>query len=364
MIPPTARTPLAWLVVGLLVALILDARVDVASCEYDACRFVSVDPLFLAVLIDPSPGQSEFATLVMHAIYFADDAAHPFTRAFLVNATIVILALPFLGWRNPVFSSPLAMAMLLLPGKEALITIGIAAFAQGAARWQRHARVMSVGGVGFGVAAVLLSRPAFVVVLVAALLLAFSWHRGSGSKFLATTVFVLLAGLSLAAIGQRAMPEGGGFDVEASLQAAGAIRAATDGYEPLAVLARAMIYTAYIFLIPVFEVFRIGTEVKTFGLLPSHVLLIGATAEWTRQVLIARNRSTIMVYIATSAIVIAMAFPFVHTRYLLPVFLFLASTQTLWSRNHTRAASDCVALGLTPAAPSREDLKKWHTARG
>lgn len=311
-------TLIRWLVVGLLIALTLESFVDLPYCEYDACRFLTTDPERIG-LGDSRFGQPEFSTRLMHAMYWTE-GGFPFIRAFALNAGLVVALTPLLGLANPILRSPLASCFLVLPGKEVFLVLAVGCLAAGHDRGRPGAWVAALV-----CAAVLtaMSRAPLLLIVLAAVVLRDLWvarHRFLAG-FAGLTTFAL--GVALLQLLGRSTPSGG-FDVEATIGFAGVLRELTAGISPGPIFARTLIYIGYLLFLPAIEAARALYELLSVGLMPYHVFLLAAIVEWIRHAASADHRRGIVVCVVVTAYIVALTFPFIHTRYLLPIFLALS----------------------------------------
>lgn len=313
-----------WLIIGIVISIILSVGVDLDNCEYDACRFISVNAALLEFSDIAEWGNSEASTLLMHMIYGNDGSVVPgFIRTFLVNAGLMTIAVPLIGWRNPIFRSPLAFAFFVLPGKEFFLILGVGflARAQTLAKLRHYA--LCIFMIVIAMFLVLLVRPGYILLGGLALALGHLWveHRRAAFWFSLSVLYV--SAIFGADYLGRSLPGGGGFEVESSIGVVSFLREYTAGIFWLQTTIRMFIYLGYLVFIPAEEIFRIGRELFTSGLMPYHIFLIAGMIEWYKWVILSANRVNIIGYAIVSAFLVAISFSFVHTRYLLPLLVLL-----------------------------------------
>lgn len=326
-----------WLVFGLMIAILLDFGVSLKTCEYDACRFVSIEARLLPFANEVRFGQSGMSTLLMHQIYASDfRLLSPFLKAFLINSTITAIIIPIIGWRNPIFQSPLAFALFVLPGKEFFLVIAVGFIARALNKNYAKSRMQTTILIFAALTLTFLARPAYVVIGGLVLILGSWWRNKKKLKFsilisskkrvkfliLVLTLYLVFG----SGVFFNDMDVGGGFEVEATIGIVNILRESTSGMSALNISMRLFIYILYLIFLPVIEIWRVGFELSINYFSPSHVLLIGASLEWIKQVFKGGDRWTLLGYAFISSFLVAIFFPFIHTRYMLPLLVALLST--------------------------------------
>lgn len=304
-------------VFGSLLTLVMDLAIDLDECLFDACRFVN-EPL----IGDPwiADSWSSYGTMFMHYIYGTPLIGElGFFSAFVVNA-LMMFVLSFMRVINIrwLMSSPLAVALVLLPLKEAWLIFGIAAFIESIRR-ETNILLRIYQFFGF----LLLSgmvRPLYVFVVVAVFACAklLSYQKGTGK-------IVLLAGVvAVCALGARLIiPEAEefpGLDVPSSLPLVFELRNATAGFEFLNVTLRSVVYFGYSVLNIPIELARIGIDLLQLTLLPTTIISIGIIIHSWLAYKQYHLKDLLGKYLLISAVIAASA-PFIHTRYLLPLYV-------------------------------------------
>lgn len=320
---PTLRRVLVLLITGAVGAVLLDRFTPLDTCDYDACRYVrepelSIDTSDLGVIAAPP------ATVLMHSLYGnAQFAGHPFLTSFAKNVVILLALLPLVG-AHPLLASPLAMSFVWLPGKEALLVFGImllSAVRRGGPRGAK--RIVQIL---LAAAFIAVSRLPFLFVFGLAYALERTLARRKLVAFALITGAAVAATLLLSDVLELSELMTVGLEQESSIAAFAELRTLTFGFTITGILLRAAIYFAYLAVLPLVEVFRLVIELPTTGLMPYHLYLLGATAQFATLSGGSALRHRARTFLVT-AVVIACAFSFVHTRYLLPVVLLLIALQ-------------------------------------
>lgn len=310
------------LLIGFLVSFLLDTFVDINSCEYDACRFLKFNVDDLSYLMDS--GDGIFGTYAMHFMYGIHDSSNwAFDNAFLVNILILIFSLPIIGLNSLIFGSALSISFLILPGKEFFLVLSIGYVSAFYNNWIVNKYSKAALSALIAILLIVLVRPGFLLLFSISGLLGYFWLSNKKVFFysgLLTTLIFSVYVASLLGISEPSLS--GGFDVESSIGAVNVIRDHTAGIYFDKILVRTFIYIGYLAFIPFIETYRLFNELITVGLYPYHVFLLAAVVEWVDCVILQKLTNILpIVFIASFAI--ASAYPFVHTRYLFPLFVFL-----------------------------------------
>jgi len=308
-----------WLILGFIVAIILTLMVDVNICQYDACRYITVSPADIYISGDEGTFQS---TMLMHYLYNNNEfpVAPSFIGSFIINALITTVMLPLLGVSNPIFRSPLAFSFFVLPGKEFFIILAIAFFIKAHYLTRKEKYFSSILMCTFAVIITLSVRPGYLLLAGMAMFLnALLIKKKYSQIFFLSGVFFSSA-ILIADYVDMSLPRGG-FDEESSIQSVNFIREYTAGIFPFQTFIRFLIYLFYLLMLPLFEFYRFTNEVYKIGLMPYHVFLFGASIEWLLCVKKFPQNRLFFFYAVFSSLLVAISFAFVHTRYLLPLYL-------------------------------------------
>ncbi len=309
---------------------ILDWQVDIESNRYDASRFVSISQGELALAaISNTDDQlsSAFSTSMMHKIYgnrlFSN---YPFTNAFIVNLIILYITCFAFGIQrdNVILRSPLAISFICLPGKEAFVIMSMILFFEACMKGKIRGIYYKAFTSIVIVALLSIGRIPFIPILLYSLLLYWTLIRKKYITLAALYLFlwyIVNDYLELDRGADRVIEE-------SSVDIFGSIRQATIGYGIQESLLRLLVNATYLITMPVCEGIRFYTELKTIGISPYFLYLIAGIWQWLIIVKsISINYFAVIACITIPSMVISACFPFIHTRYLLPIVIF---TYSLW----------------------------------
>lgn len=318
-IQTSARQGTAWQVLAIFViGLWLDAFVDLPNCEYDACRYVKLTHIEYIAIFNAELFSS---TTVMHFLYggLALEGM-PFVRVAIFHAVVLCLVVWIFDVRNPIIRSPLFIALLAIPGKEFYLLIATLLIFpdDGGAKSRRSWfwRLM------FASLLISLSRFAYLPLFVLAYVLAYSYRcKGKASFFWLAILSLLTLSILMSGVGfHEAVRDIA--DQEATVEGVNALRDVTFGFSIDANILRFFAYVGYLAMLPVAEIVRALEEVSMGNFYPAQPFLWAALFEWFIYVF-SRSRHLVLVIVVVSGLLVALVFPFVHTRYLLPLVLFI-----------------------------------------
>lgn len=316
---PRAHARIVWqALVMLIIGLWLDAFVDLAACEYDACRYVKLTYLEYISIFDADLFSS---TTLMHFIY-GDLVAGgmPFLKVAIFHAIALWLVVLLFQVTNPILKSPLFVALLAIPGKEFYLLVSILLIFPGdGSREQGRpwlVRLLLVFVLLF------LSRLTYLPLFLLAYVLAYCYRRSGVSRFLQfslASIFFLSALMAFVGFKEGVRDIA---DQEATVQGVNFLRDYTFGFSPIANVLRFFAYVGYLIMLPAAEAMRAFGEVSSGNFYPAQPFLWAAVLEWFAYLFL-RSRQLVFVVILVASMLVAIVFPFIHTRYLLPLVLFI-----------------------------------------
>lgn len=312
------RRILLPVLVMLLIGLWLDAFVDLNACDYDACRYVKLTHLEYADVFGVDFVSS---TTVMHYLYgdFASKGM-PFFRAAAFHSVFFTVLVAVFAVENPIVRSPLFIAMSAIPGKEFFLLMAILLIFPASAESER--RRSWFFRLIVAVLLMAMSRLPYLAVFGFAYLLAYLYRRRGWIDFALGVAFCVAALMTLMHFVGFNEAVRDIADQEATVAVVNALREYAFGFSIWADIFRFLVYVAYFLLLPVAEAVRAIGEVSAGNFYPAQPFLWAAALEWGIY-LLWRRKELAFVAAVISSLLVAVAFPFIHTRYLLPVVLFV-----------------------------------------
>lgn len=300
------------------IGLWLDFFVDLDTCGYDACRYVKFTYL---EYIETFGDDFVSATTLMHYLYGGLGAeGMPFLRAAIGHALLFVILVVAFRVENPVMKSPLFIAMMAIPSKEFFLLMAVLLIFPGKAGVVRRRTWLL--RLGLAVILIALVRLPYIALYFVAYLLAYVYRRKGWMEFtimllISAMVLMILMGLVGFKDGVREIA-----DQEATVGVVNSLRDYSFGFSPSAGVFRSVVYIAYLVFLPFAELIRAVGEVSVGNFYPAQPFLWAASFEWAIYVLW-RSKGLAFVVILVAAVLVALVFPFIHTRYLLPLILFV-----------------------------------------
>jgi hypothetical protein len=299
--------------------ILLDLSSDLSS-DYDSSRYLRIG---YDEIIDINNSEGAYiGTNLMHLIYSSElIPCFPYLSAMIKNLIFIIFVFPLIK-KTDLVLSPLWWAFVVLPGKEAFIVIAIALWLSitGSKNniWKDIIRII----LGIGICS--LSRPQYLALFLFIFVFIYFGYslpnkRKVGILLLFITLVIASLFWNLVGLANDYVPSG--LEVESSFTAINNIRNATNGFDLFNILSRVIIYYSYLIFLPVFEIGRIIWELFDSELQAYHLYQIGAIIEILRQYWFTRSADKNMRLLLV-CVLVAGAYSFVHTRYLLPLVLF------------------------------------------
>lgn len=307
-----------WLlIITTTFVVLLDLYSNLES-DYDSARYVRIN---YDEFVDITNEDSYLRTGFMH-FFYGDSlvSGFPYLSSMIKNLMVVAILFPLIR-NSEVLLSPLWWAFIALPGKEAFIVLSIALFHSVVAReyFKNFARLV------LGVILCFLVRPQYLILFF----IAFVFINNGFTKTTRRKVgfMLLLISFVVSSVFWEYTLSGnyssGGVDVESSLAVINEFRNLTMGYDVVNITIRSIVYFLYLVALPILEFARIIIEWSNseIGIQPYNLYQFGAIIELTRQYWVSGNSEKSMRLIVV-CVLIADAFSFIHTRYLLPLLLF------------------------------------------
>lgn len=331
--------------VGYLIALLcfvflsltLDNYVTLDSCEYDSCRYLrfSVSDTGL----EDGGGLGMTGTQAMHNLYGSSDSANNFLSGGIINFAILSIFLAIAGIRRDLLFFPLSLGFLVLPGKEFFVIAAIIIFFSNC--HNKKPDLPYVIGLSASVTLLIIARPSYIPVLIIS---RYFWSAIKEKPAAYTLLLLLSASVALGAgvdLLSPPDPDHAALQMESSIEAISVIRGLTFGFEPENITFRSIIYTAYLLALPVFEIYRLYADVSADVNSPAQLYALGAIISF----LIYLPRlgwGKFWRMCCVAAFTISSTYPFLHTRYLLPivVMIYYASLQPSKHTNQPYATTE------------------------
>jgi hypothetical protein len=298
-------------------AFALDGYVDLDYCEYDSCRYLRYS--LADAGLDDGFVLFGSGTQAMHWLYGETGFSLGFLYAAFVNLFIFSVPLIFFRVRHDFVFFPLAFCFIVLPGKEffliaALIYLFSAKLGASPGEW--------VLRVAFSLIFILTARPAFVLIF---LLAWYIWRQvgvASAPKiFLYCLVLSVLVGVGMSYLSPPD-PDHSALQQDSTIEAIALVRNLTFGFDAFGVWSRALIYFLYMIFLPVLEVYRLFADLSAGVNSPSQFYAVFSIVAFS-MVLVKVGFPKYWRMCLISSFVIAATYPFLHTRYLLPVAVLL-----------------------------------------
>lgn len=313
---------------GVLIGAMLDLYVDLGACQYDACRYISIG--FGGDFLDEEGFLGILGTALMHYIYSDLFFVPGFLGAFLLNFSILCFIYFFVGFDERWLGHPLIFAFTVLPGKEFFVLLGGMVFIY--AVICKTAVKGYVARAAFGLVLVALARPFFVPLIL--IIYCLSLRFVVGLRWLPFGLLCLAVAVSLASVRIFLLPvdaEHPALELNASIPGVTDFRGGTFGYSVGDVSARIFTYFVYLTFLPIAEFLRSGYDLIGRGLNPAHVYTFSACLQFLFWY-VSSVRGVIIRCFILCSVIIGCVYPFIHTRYLLPLALLFVFSYCLGSK--------------------------------
>lgn len=319
---------LLFFAAGILIAAVLDLYVDLGVCQYDACRYITIG--FGGSFLGDEDFLGIVGTALMHYIYSDLFFVSGFLGAFILNFSMLLLTYYFVGFDDRWLGHPLIFAFTVLPGKEFFVLLGGMVFIY-AVICKATVRGYVVKA-AFGLALVALARPFFVPLILITYCLSLGFVvslRWLHFGLLCAAVAVFLAAIRVFLFPVDA--EHPALELNASIPGVTDFRGGTFGYSIGDVSARIFTYFVYLTFLPIAEFLRSGYDLIGRGLNPAHIYTFSACLQFFFWY-VSSVRGVVIRCFVVCAVLIGCVYPFIHTRYLLPLALLFVFCHSLRSK--------------------------------
>jgi hypothetical protein len=322
----------------LIFSIFLDRYLDLSTCDYDACRYISSRFSFEQQIIsfnlivsDPLRSIASVVNIIGATFCFwiygnNELTGLGFTLSAITNLSIIFIIGILVRIRVDFYKIPLAAAIILIPGKEFFVLFSGFLFIElFMSRLSNRFSFYFISTLLIIILLCLLGRLSYIIFF--GIIFFSDYLKGQMQKLnfrLLLTFGCFMVMIFGSLFGGAINPSDDLLEIvqdKSSLPGVEFIRANTFGYDFFSISIRSILYILYFFFAPFVELFRTLNEWADGNIFPYHTISIGIALTYFSYLKEIFNNKFLH-HLLIASVLIAAVFPFVHTRYLWPLFAF------------------------------------------